>query len=130
MVRLVLECLASTLAFFRAFTLGDVVCDCVFDFVACAAMQSEGLERRHSSLVYVLVSVALWPAQHSSALDFHERASVCLSAGFAVLRLGHIEQACPCVHAYVSALGQICARSSRAHACFLPRVHVWYGCRA
>ena len=92
-------------AFFRVFTLGDVVCDCVCDLVACAALQSEGLERRHSSLMYVLVSLALWPVQHSPALDSHERASVCLSAGFAVLRLGHIEQACPCVYAYVSALG-------------------------
>ena len=88
---------------------------------------SQGLECRHCSIVHVLVSLALWPAQHSLALDLHEHASACLSTGSAALRLGHIEQACLCVCEYVSALGQICARVSRAHACFLSRVHAWYG---
>ena len=75
--------------------------------------------------MHVLASLTLWPAQHSPALDFHERASVCLSAGFAVLRLGHMEQACLCVREYAPALGQTCARVSRVHACFLSRAHAW-----
>ena len=115
-------------AFFRELMLGiDAVCDCALGPMACVVVQSEGLECRHSSITYVLVFLTRWPAQLSSALDFHERASVCLSVGFAVLRLGHIEQACLCVCEYVSALGQTCARVSRVHACFLSRVHAWYG---
>ena len=129
LVRFALDRLAPMLAFFRAFTFGTVaVHDCALGPMTCVALQSEGLECRHSSLMYVFVSVALWPAQHSPALDFHERASVCLSAGFAVLHLGHIEQACLCVCEYVPALGQSCARVSRVHACFLSRAHAWYGC--
>ena len=93
------------LAFFRVFTLGmGALRDCAFGPMACVVLQSEGLECRHNSLICVLVFMALWPAQHLPALDFHERASVCLSAGFAVLHLGHIGQACLCVCEYVSAL--------------------------
>ena len=90
------------LAFFRVFTLGmRAMCDCAFGLMACVALQSDGLECRRGSLMYVLVSLALWPTQHSLALDFHERASACLSVALAALRLGHIEQACLCVCEYV-----------------------------
>ena len=95
--------------------------------MTCVVLQSEGLECRHNSLMCVLVFMALWPAQHLPALDFHERASVCLSAGFAVLRLGHMEQDCLCVREHAPALGQTYARVSRVHVCFLSRARAWYG---
>ena len=102
LVRFALECLASMLAFFRVFAFGTVaVHDCALGPMTCVALQSEGLECRHCSHVHVLVSMALWPAQHSLALDFHERASACLSVALAALRLGHIEQACLCVCEYL-----------------------------
>ena len=59
------------LAFFRALALGmGAVCGCALGSMACVVLQSEGLECRHSSLMYVLVFLALWPAQLSSDLDF------------------------------------------------------------
>ena len=131
LVSLALECLASMFAFFRVLTLCmGAVPDCALGPMARVVLQSEGVECRHSSLMHVLVCLALLPAQHSPALDFHERASVCLSAGFAVLRLGHMQSACLCVREHALALGQTCARVSRAHACFLSRAHVWCECCA